>query len=129
MTFAATYIRTDPEGGLPAAEEQRKILEDYAIGQGYEVVARYEDLAAPGKLLYHKPGLKQAIENIKEAEDWEALLVAEPRCVSDDESALNELVHKFSLYGNTLQSPERGWEEFLATMQGYRRAQSQKNRR
>lgn len=126
MVLAATYIRTDPEGTLPAAEEQRSLLEDYAAGRGYEIVARYEDLDAPGKLLYHKPGLKQAIENIKESEDWETLLVAEPRCVSDDESALNELVHKFSLYGNTLESPERGWEEFLAAMRSYRRAQSRR---
>lgn len=126
MTLAATYIRTDPEGTLPAAEEQRRLLKDYAAEQGYKVVAQYEDLGAPGKLLYNKPGLKQAIENIKESEDWEALLVAEPRCVSDDESALHELVHKFSLYGNILQSPERGWEEFLAKMRSYRRAQSRR---
>ena len=126
MKLASTYIRTDPEGELPTAEEQRAAVEGYAAEHGYEIVARYEDPGAPGKLLYHKPGLKQAIDNIKEAEDWEALIVAEPRCVSDDESALNELVHKFSLYGNTLQSPERSWEEFLATMQSYRRAQSRR---
>lgn len=125
MKLAATYIRTDPEGTLPTAEEQRRLLEDYAAEQGYKVVARYEDLGAPGKLLYHKPGLKQAIENIKESEDWEALLVTEPQCVSDDDSALHELVHKFSLYGNILQSPEHDWEEFLAAMRSYRRAQSQ----
>lgn len=126
MKLAATYIRTDPEGALPTAEEQRRIVEDYAAGHGYEIVARYEDLGAPGKLLYHKPGLKSAIDNIKEAEDWEALIVAEPRCVSDDESAMNELVHKFSLYGNTLESPARDWEEFFAAMRSYRRAQSQR---
>jgi DNA invertase Pin-like site-specific DNA recombinase len=126
MTRASTYIRTDPEGELPAADEQRRLADSYAAEQGYEVVARYEDIEAPGKLLYHKPGLKQAIDNIKEAEDWETLIVAEPRCVSDDESALHELVHKFSLYGNTLESPARGWEDFLAAMQRYRRAQSQK---
>jgi DNA invertase Pin-like site-specific DNA recombinase len=127
MTLAATYIRTDPEGELPTAEEQRRLVENYAAERGYEIVARYEDADAPGKLLYHKPGLKDAIENIKEAEDWEVLIVAEPRCVSDDESALNELVHKFSLYGNTLESPARDWEESLAAMRSYRRAQSQKS--
>jgi DNA invertase Pin-like site-specific DNA recombinase len=126
MTLAATYIRTDPEGTLPTTEEQRRLLEDYAAEQGYKVVAHYEDLEAPGKLLYHKPGLKQAIENIKESEDWEALLITEPRCVSDDESALHELVHKFSLYGNILQSPKHDWEEFLAKMRSYRRAQSRR---
>ncbi|CAN5303315.1 hypothetical protein BH24ACT16_BH24ACT16_01550 [soil metagenome] len=126
MTHAATYVRTDPEGELPTAEEQRRLVDSYAAEQGYEIVARYEDIGAPGKLLYHKPGLKQAIDNIKEAEDWETLIVAEPRCVSDDDSALHELVHKFSLYGNTLESPTRGWEDFLAAMQKYRRAQSQK---
>jgi DNA invertase Pin-like site-specific DNA recombinase len=126
MTHAATYVRTDPEGELPTADEQRRLVDSYAAEQGYEIVARYEDIGAPGKLLYHKPGLKQAIDNIKEAEDWETLIVAEPRCVSDDDSALHELVHKFSLYGNTLESPTRGWEDFLAAMQKYRRAQSQK---
>jgi DNA invertase Pin-like site-specific DNA recombinase len=126
MTHAATYIRTDPEGELPTAEEQRRLVDSYAAERGYEIVARYEDAEAPGKLLYHKPGLKQAIDNIKEAEDWETLIVAEPRCVSDDDSALHELVHKFSLYGNTLESPTRGWEDFLAAMQKYRRAQSQR---
>jgi len=128
MTLAATYIRTDPEGTLPTAEEQRGLLRSFASERGYEVVARYEDPGAPGKLLYHKPGLKEAIDNIKEAEEWETLLVAEPRCISDDESALNELVHKFSLYGNTLESPGRSWEEFLAAMRSYRRAQSQRDR-
>jgi DNA invertase Pin-like site-specific DNA recombinase len=127
MTLAATYIRTDPEGALPTAEEQRRLIEGYASEKGYEIVARYEDPGAPGKLLYHKPGLKEAIDNIKESEDWETLVVAEARCVSEDESALNELVHKFSLYGNTLESPERGWEEFLAAMRSYRRAQSQRS--
>lgn len=126
MTFAATYIRTDPEGKLPTADEQRRLADSYAAERGYEIVARYEDVEAPGKLLYHKPALKRAIDNIKEAEDWETLVVAEPRCVSDDDSALHELVHKFSLYGNTLESPARDWEDFLAAMQGYRRAQSQK---
>ena len=126
MTLAATYIRTDPEGALPGAEEQRRLVEDYAAGRGYEIVARYEDPDAPGKLLYHKPGLKEAIGNIKEAEDWEVLVVAEPRCISDDESAINELVHKFSLYGNALESPGRDWEEFLAAMRSYRRSQSQR---
>lgn len=128
MTLAATYIRTDPESILPSAEDQRRLLEGYAAEREYEIATRYEDLEAPGKLLYHKPDLKRAIENIKESEDWETLIVAEPRCISDDESAVNELVHKFSLYGNILESPERSWEEFLATMQSYRRAQSQQRR-
>ncbi len=72
---------------------------------GYELVAAYEDLEAPGNLLYHRPGLKAAINNIKELEEWEVLVVADPRCVSDTESALHEFVHKFSLYGNRLESP------------------------
>ena len=124
MALAAIYIRTDPEGELPSAYEQRSIAEEYAAGQGHEIVARYEDLEASGKLLYHKPSLKDAIANIKEKEDWETLIVADPRCVSDDESAVNELVHKFSLYGNALESPARSWEESLAIMRSYRRAQS-----
>lgn len=124
MALAAIYIRTDPDGELPSASEQRSIAEEYAAARGHEIVARYEDLEASGKLLYHKPGLKEAIANIKEEEDWETLVVAEPGCVSDDESALNELVHKFSLYGNSLESPARSWEESLAIMRSYRRAQS-----
>lgn len=124
MALAAIYIRTDQEGSLPTAEEQRSITEAYAADEGHEIVSRYEDLDAPGKLLYHKPALKDAIANIKEEEDWETLIVAEPRCVSDDESAINELVHKFSLYGNALESPARTWEESLAIMRSYRRAQS-----
>jgi len=121
MTRAAFYIRTDPEGELPDAAEQRAVLEAYADENGYEVAARYEDRNAPGELLYRKPGLRAAIHNIKEEEAWEVLLVALPRCVSDTESALHELVHKLSLYGNRLESPRRTWEEFLSAMKAYRR--------
>ncbi len=123
---AATYIRTDPEGELPCAREQREALETYAAREGYEIVARYEDLDAPGILLYHRPGLKEAIKNIKEEEDWEVLLVAHPRCVSDTESAIHEFVHKFSLYNNRLECPTRGWEEFLSAMKTYRREMSRR---
>ena len=126
MTRAATYIRTDPNGELPGAAEQRALLEAYAAENGYEIVARYEDIDAPGAFLYHRPGLKEAIHNIKEREDWEALLVALPHCVSDTESALHELVHKLSLYGNRLESPERSWEEYLSAMKAYRREMSRR---
>ncbi len=119
---AALYIRTDPAGSLPSKEEQRAACEVFAAENGHEIVDRYEDLGAPGTLLYHKPALKAAIGNIKEAEDWEVLIVARPGCVSDDESAVHELVHKFSLYGNRLEGPGRSWDEFLAAMKGYRRA-------
>ena len=107
---------------LPSRDEQTALCEAFAAEYGYDVVARYEDLEAPGTLLYHKPALKEAINNIKEEEDWEVLIVARPGCVSDDESALHELVHKLSLYGNRLESPGRPWEEFLAAMKAYRRA-------
>ena len=123
---AASYIRTDPEGELPAREEQQTAIGAYAAEKGYHLVAAYEDLEAPGTLLYHRPGLKEAINNIKELEDWEVLVVARPRCVSDTESALHELVHKFSLYGNRLESPTRTWEEFLSAMKAYRRAMSRR---
>jgi len=123
---AASYIRTEPEGSLPTREEQTAVIRAYAAGQDYKLVAHYEDLDAPGILLYHRPGLKEAINNIKELEEWEVLLVARPRCVSDTESALHEFVHKLSLYGNRLESPERPWEEFLADMKSYRRTMSQR---
>ena len=123
---AASYIRTDPEGELPTWEEQRNAVEAYAAEMGHELVAAYEDLVAPGTLLYHRPGLKAAINNIKELEDWEVLVVAHPRCVSDTESALHEFVHKFSLYGNRLECPTRTWEEFLYAMKSYRRAMSRR---
>jgi DNA invertase Pin-like site-specific DNA recombinase len=121
VALAASYIRTDPEGALPTMEEQMAAVSRYARDQGHELVARYEDLDAPGLLLYYRPGLKEAINNIKELEDWEVLVVAEPGCVSDTESALHEFVHKLSLYGNRLESPARSWEEFLARMRSYRR--------
>jgi DNA invertase Pin-like site-specific DNA recombinase len=121
MERAAVYVRTDLEGKLPTNEQQRSTLEAYAREKGYKVVAFYDDLGALGLLLYHRPGLKKAINNIKEEEDWEILLVAHPRCVSDDESALHELVHKFSLYGNRLVCPTRSWDEFLSAMTVYRR--------
>lgn len=124
MVRAATYIRTDPEGELPSVREQQDALEAYAAEEGYEIVARYEDLDATGFLLYHRPALKEAINNIKEEEDWEVLLVAHPRCVSDTESAVHEFVHKLSLYNNRLECPTRGWEEFLSTMKAYRREMS-----
>jgi DNA invertase Pin-like site-specific DNA recombinase len=122
VALAASYIRTDPDGALPTEEEQTAAISAYAAAAGHELVARYEDLGAPGLLLYYRPGLKEAINNIKELEDWEVLLVAEPRCVSDTESALHEFVHKLSLYGNRLESPARPWEDFLADMKFYRRA-------
>jgi len=120
VTRAATYVRTDPEGELPSAKEQRGALEAYAAKEEYEIVARYEDLGASGFVLYHRPGLKEAINNIKAEEDWEILLVAHPRCISDTESATHELVHKFSLYNNRLECPIRSWEEFLSAMKAYR---------
>jgi DNA invertase Pin-like site-specific DNA recombinase len=126
VALAASYIRTEPEGGLPARDEQMAAILAYAAEKDHSLVAHYEDLEAPGILLYHRPGLKAAINNIKEIEDWEVLLVAEPRCVSDTESALHEFVHKLSLYGNRLESPARPWEEFLAGMRSYRREMSRK---
>ena len=45
----------------------------YAAENGHDLVAHYKDLDAPGHLLYHRPGLKEAINNIKELEDWEVL--------------------------------------------------------
>jgi DNA invertase Pin-like site-specific DNA recombinase len=122
VALAASYIRTDPDGVLPTREAQTAALSAYATASGHELIAHYEDLEAPGLLLYHRPGLKAAINNIKELEDWEVLLVAEPACVSDTESALHEFVHKLSLYGNRLESPARSWEDFLADMKSYRRA-------
>ena len=126
MSRAATYIRTDPEGKLPPYEEQKSALEQYASNEGHEIVAHYEDLDAPGAFLYHRPGLKAAIKNIKEEEDWEVLLVALPRCISETETALHEFVHKFSLYNNRIESPERGWEDLLADMKAYRREMSRR---
>jgi DNA invertase Pin-like site-specific DNA recombinase len=105
---------------------QRNALEAYAAKDGHEIVASYEDLDAPGFLLYHRPGLKNAINNIKEEEEWEVLLVAHPGCISDTESAVHEFVHKFSLYNNRLECPTRGWEEFLSAMKAYRREMSRR---
>lgn len=126
MARAAVYIRTDPEGNLPSREEQQDILQAYAARMGYAVVAGYKDLDSPGAFLYHRPGLKEAIRNIKEEEDWEVLLVALPRCISETETALHEFVHKFSLYNNRVESPKRGWEELLVDMKSYRREMSRK---
>ena len=122
MALAASYIRTAPDGALPPREAQTAAISAHAAASGHEIIARYEDLEAPGLLLYYRPGLKEAINNIKEIEDWEVLLIAEPACVSDTESALHEFVHKLSLYGNRLESPARPWEDFLADMKSYRRA-------
>jgi DNA invertase Pin-like site-specific DNA recombinase len=122
VSLAASYIRTDPDDALPTEEGQKAAISAYAAAAGHEIVARYEDLEAPGLLLYNRPGLKAVINNIKELEDWEVLLIAEPACVSDTESALHEFVHKLSLYGNRLESPARSWDDFLADMKSYRRA-------
>ncbi len=123
---AASYIRTDPGGELPSRGEQRSAIRTYAERAGHELVAAYEDLDAPGTLLYHKPALREAINNVKEHEGWEVLVVAHPRCISDNESAVHELVHKFSLYGNRLESPARPWGESLAAMKAYRREMSRR---
>ena len=122
MALAASYIRTESEGGLPTEDEQMASIVAYAADNGHDLVAHYKDLDAPGLLLYHRPGLKEAINNIKELEEWEVLIVAEPRCVSNTDSALHEFVHKLSLYGNRLESPARPWEGLLADMGSYRRA-------
>ena len=122
MALAASYIRTESEGGLPTEDEQMASIVAYAADNGHDLVAYYKDLDAPGLLLYHRPGLKEAINNIKELEEWEVLIVAEPRCVSNTDSALHEFVHKLSLYGNRLESPARPWEGLLADMRSYRRA-------
>src|SRR5215218_8542514 len=94
----------------------------YAAEKSHDLVAHYKDLDATGLLLYHRPGLKEAINNIKELEYWEVLVVAQPRCISDTDST----VHKLSLYGNRLESPVRPWEDFLADMRSYRRAMSRR---
>ena len=94
----------------------------YAAENGHDLVAHYKDLDAPGHLLYHRPGLKDAISNVKELEDWEVLVVAQPGCVSDPHSAVHEFVQNLSLYGNRLGSPARPWDDFLADMRSYRRA-------
>jgi DNA invertase Pin-like site-specific DNA recombinase len=124
VTCAAAYVRTDPEGELPPAEQQRAAIVAHAERLGLELVASYEDLEAPGLLLYHRPGIRSAIDNIKEQEDWEVLVVAVPRALSDTPSAVHELVHKFSLYNNRVESPERPWETFLEAMKAYRREMS-----
>ena len=126
MALAASYIRTDSEGGLPTEDEQMAAVVAYAAENSHDLVAHYKDLDAPGILLYHRPGLKVAINNIKELEDWEVLLVAEPRCISETDSALHEFVHKLSLYGNRLESSARSWEDLLVGMRSYRRAMSRR---
>ena len=126
MARAALYIRTNPTGELPAREAQRTAGLAYAAEHGLQVVAEYQDLGATGHLLYHKPGLRAAINNIKEEEDWEVLIIADPCCVSDDASALHELVHKFSLYGNRLEGPGHEWEGLLLRMKAYRREMSRR---
>lgn len=123
---AAYYIRTETGSGLPSYEEQLSEIEAYAATEGHELVASYEDPEAPGTLLYHKPALREAINNIKEVEDWEVLIVARPECVSDNDSAVHELVHKFALYGNRLECPTRTWDEFVADMKAYRREMSRR---
>ncbi|WP_162924463.1 recombinase family protein [Rubrobacter indicoceani] len=124
MTRAATYIRTAPNGSnssLPDRDRQLASVIGYAARCGYEVVASYEDRGAPGEFLYHKPALKEAIRNVKELEDWAVLVACDPRCLSETASARHELVHKFALYGNRIECPEKGWEELEAEMRLYRR--------
>ena len=126
VALAAAYIRTDTGGELPSRDEQRATITDFAAQSGHRLVAVYEDLDAPGQLLYHRLGIKAAIDNIKEEEDWEVLIVAHPRAISDTDSAVHEFVHKLSLYNNRLESPMRSWDEFLERMKSYRRAMSRK---
>ena len=126
VSQAAYYIRTDHEGELPSKEEQLVSIEAYASAGGHELVANYEDLDAPGTLLYYRPGIKAAINNIKEEEDWEVLIVADLRAISDTESARHEFVHKFSLYNNRVECPGREWEDILSDMKAYRRAMSRR---
>lgn len=124
LESAAFYIRTNEGDGLAYREEQLHTVEEYAHENDYEVVAVYEDIEAPGKLLFHKPNLKAAIGNIKEREEWSVLIAAEERCFSETESARHELAHKFSLYGNRLECPGKSWDDFEADMKSYRREMS-----
>jgi DNA invertase Pin-like site-specific DNA recombinase len=126
VSRAASYIRTDPDGELASQEQQYASIEAYAAENGHELAAHYEDLNAPGTLLYHRPGIKAAINNIKEEEDWEILIVADPGTISDTETARHEFVHKFSLYNNRIESPQRDWESLLSEMRAYRRSMSQR---
>ena len=115
-------LEQTPRAGSPQRTSRWPPLRPTPPRTAHELVAHYKDLDAPGHLLYHRPGLKEAINNIKELEDWEVLIVAQPRCVSDTDSALHEFVHKLSLYGNRLESPHRPWDDFLTDMKSYRRA-------
>ncbi len=126
MARAAAYIRTDTGGELPSREEQRDAIVRHAAERSHKLVAAYEDLEAPGLLLYHRPGIKAAVNNIKEEEDWEVLIVAHPRAISDTESARHELVHKFSLYNNRVECPTKSWQAFLDEMKAYRRTLSRR---
>ncbi|MGI8651154.1 MAG: recombinase family protein [Rubrobacter sp.] len=126
MIRAAIYIRTDPEDAssarsLPNRDEQLSAVQSYAEDRGYKVVARYEDADAPGDFLYHKPALREAIKNVKELEEWKVLIAADPRCFSETASARHELVHKFALYGNQLECPNKNWDELEREMRSYRR--------
>ena len=126
VSRAASYIRTDTDGELPTRDEQQSAIRAYAALTGHALVAAYEGLGAPGVLREHRRGRKEAINNVKELEDGEVVIDAHPRCISDTDSALHEFVHKFSLYGNRLESPARTWDEFLAAMKAYRREMSQR---
>ena len=59
VALAASYIRTDPEGALPPKEAQMAAIAAYAAGEGYDLVARYEDLDAPASSSTTAPASKR----------------------------------------------------------------------
>ncbi len=69
----ALYIRTPPEGQEgPSAEDQRMVLEDQCLAEGWDVAAVYEDIGVSGRD-NKRPGY---IRMMAEMDGWDVLVVA-----------------------------------------------------
>ncbi len=70
---AALYIRTPPEGQEgPSAEDQRLVLEDFCLSEGWDVVSVYEDLGVSGRD-NKRPGY---IRMMAEMDSWDCIVAA-----------------------------------------------------
>lgn len=70
---AALYIRTPPAGQEgPSAEDQRMVLEDQCLAEGWDVAAVYEDIGVSGRD-NKRPGY---IRMMAEMDNWDVLMVA-----------------------------------------------------
>ena len=97
--LVAAYIRTsEDEPGCPAYDDQKSLIEDYCLAEGFEIAAFYEDLDQDGRDK-NRPGY---IRMMAEMQAWDAILVSAPTVIHTN--ALN-----FSMMLRRLEREGKGF--------------------